>query len=145
MREHLRRDVSSDTHDCLVARLVLSQFRNRMMTQIMEAEPVRRAFNFADVGAALTISGFFAGLLQLAHNWGSLSSWLSYAMRFARFERLRLRGLFLQFVPHSPHARGVFGSNDVRRDISHLVHRPDLDLGAPIERSALKPFHRLFH
>ena len=65
MRRHLRGNVPRNAHYGLVAGLRLGKFRNCTVPQIVEAQPVSRAFDLADVGSALGIAALFAGLLEV--------------------------------------------------------------------------------
>ncbi|MGC2769939.1 MAG: hypothetical protein WB607_30905 [Candidatus Acidiferrum sp.] len=66
VREHLRRDMSGNAHDRLVAGLGLGKLGNGMMPQIVEAQAMSWAFDFADIGAALGVLTLLSRFLLLA-------------------------------------------------------------------------------
>ena|SRR5215472_18561515 len=66
MGEHFRRDMSRDTHYRLIASLRLSEFGDGVVSQIMEAQPGKRAFHVANVRATFGLAALLAWILQLA-------------------------------------------------------------------------------
>src|ERR1700704_38516 len=61
-----------------------------------------------------------------------------------RAPRLRLRCLPLQLLAHTLLPLLDLGSGHSAK-VSRLKHSTNLDLGSPVERSALEPLDRLFH
>jgi len=54
-----------DAHDRLIARLRLGKFCNRMVPEVVEAQPGQRAFDAANIGFAFCVRTLFGGLLYL--------------------------------------------------------------------------------
>jgi len=66
VRQHLRRDVSGNRHDCAITGLRFSKLGDRVMSQIVEAQPGQGTLHFLEVGFAFPIAAGLRGPLLLA-------------------------------------------------------------------------------